>query len=645
MAILQLLQVNYLNNDYNHTIDFENIDAQTEYFDNLVSMSVDLPTTDDYVYIREHRNISIDANKSDLDGINYLRFKNKDKWWYAFIVSKDYINENMTNLTIEIDVMQTFMFDYNLKESFITREHQDRYKYEDYIDKNNEEVTHVVPQYNLEPEDLEMGTEYEKEYTNKLKQVGDPENLLWLQYITTEPMTKESAFDANDKSSWWFYTKTLNQFGVNSQIYVYLLPFINKPTGAVTGNFYTYDAQGNIIPITNFGGIIRKSPEVISKRILDYCPVKYSISSYNTTDYLITFEGGFTSTAANNTLSSPVFPVYPFNENFNFSEIFTPGSVTALSLVSVNTTSNNDIGRVYNPHIVGVDLDPNLSINNLKNSQYETKLKSYPYSYIQLTDYKSNPLVVKPELLKFYDGIDFGNVVKYIQSIGIQNKTKIYVEDYNINDKGKEFNTINNTIDELPILNSAYLDYMSRNKASATTGFAINTGLNFLTGSIRTVVGLSGKNPFAISNAISDIGGLANSISSHLHKMQDLKNTPDSVRESGNNAEFDIMDRNYQIVFSRFVLKLEFFKKLFNYFYRYGYACNNFKLPDIRSRYYFNYIQSPDMCIDSGIDNEYINKIKQIYRDGITIWHYRDENTFKGVENYDYENVEMTFIS
>ena len=127
MSILQILTVNYLNNSYENTIDFPDLNTQTAFFDDLVSQTIDLPTDDDYVYIREHKTVEVDANKEDLLGCNYLRYKNKDKWWYAFITSKDYINESLTSITFEIDVYQTFMFDVQLKESYISREHQDRW--------------------------------------------------------------------------------------------------------------------------------------------------------------------------------------------------------------------------------------------------------------------------------------------------------------------------------------------------------------------------------------------------------------------------------------------------------------------------------------------------------------------------------------
>lgn len=45
-----------------------------------------------------------------------------NKWFYAFIVNKEYISDNCTACTIQTDVFQTWMFDYTFKRSFVERE-------------------------------------------------------------------------------------------------------------------------------------------------------------------------------------------------------------------------------------------------------------------------------------------------------------------------------------------------------------------------------------------------------------------------------------------------------------------------------------------------------------------------------------------
>ena len=58
--------------------------------------------------------------------INYMMFKNtnfENKWFYAFVTKVEYINNNCVEVSFEIDVMQTYFFDYELQACFVEREH------------------------------------------------------------------------------------------------------------------------------------------------------------------------------------------------------------------------------------------------------------------------------------------------------------------------------------------------------------------------------------------------------------------------------------------------------------------------------------------------------------------------------------------
>jgi hypothetical protein len=46
-----------------------------------------------------------------------------DKWFYAFITKMEYVSDRATDIFIETDVYQTWLFECNLKDSFVIREH------------------------------------------------------------------------------------------------------------------------------------------------------------------------------------------------------------------------------------------------------------------------------------------------------------------------------------------------------------------------------------------------------------------------------------------------------------------------------------------------------------------------------------------
>lgn len=102
---------------------------------------------------------------------NYLCFQNGgfgNKWLYAFISDILYINENCTAITFEIDVMQTWLFDFEIKKSFIERMHVA----DDTISRNvvEEDLNFMqrYEYYKIEPSGLFGGTssDLSKDYSS-----------------------------------------------------------------------------------------------------------------------------------------------------------------------------------------------------------------------------------------------------------------------------------------------------------------------------------------------------------------------------------------------------------------------------------------------------------------------------------------------
>lgn len=119
---LRILTNVNLNNDYDHTIYFDGKVAQTEYF--LAKTKYNLTNQS---YQRKERGwIQVDINQNSLWDCTYLMYQNTayhNKWFYAFILSVDYVNDSVSKINFEIDVMQTWFFDYQLDKCFVEREH------------------------------------------------------------------------------------------------------------------------------------------------------------------------------------------------------------------------------------------------------------------------------------------------------------------------------------------------------------------------------------------------------------------------------------------------------------------------------------------------------------------------------------------
>lgn len=140
-STIHLLQNVPLTNAYVHTVDYANSTLQFTDF-----MNYRIASYDNYTYIRNGM-VKIEGQMATLYAVNYILFKNtsyENKWFYAFVTDVAYLNDNTVILTYEIDVMQTWLFDYTAMPSYIEREI----------------VAHDTLFSNLTEEELEVG-EYE----------------------------------------------------------------------------------------------------------------------------------------------------------------------------------------------------------------------------------------------------------------------------------------------------------------------------------------------------------------------------------------------------------------------------------------------------------------------------------------------------
>lgn len=109
-----------LTNAYRHTIHFASRQAQLAFFQGKVVHGFP-----NYTYLRKSWNIKVQATMENALTWDYLFFQNSSdgKWWFYFITNIEYINDNTVELSLEMDVMQTYMFDYELLPCFVEREH------------------------------------------------------------------------------------------------------------------------------------------------------------------------------------------------------------------------------------------------------------------------------------------------------------------------------------------------------------------------------------------------------------------------------------------------------------------------------------------------------------------------------------------
>lgn len=140
---IRLLKDVPLDSTYDHTIYFSNASAQSTYFMGLQKYNLT-----NYTYQRVNRGVARVGIKADnLYDCNYMMFQNTNygnKWFYAFITGVEYVNNECSEVYFEIDVMQTWFFDYTPDLCFVEREHSSTDVIGEHIEPENVDVGEAV---------------------------------------------------------------------------------------------------------------------------------------------------------------------------------------------------------------------------------------------------------------------------------------------------------------------------------------------------------------------------------------------------------------------------------------------------------------------------------------------------------------------
>ena len=126
-----------LDNRYQHTIFFASREAQQEYFAGKV-----VRTFPAYSHHRRNWELKVEATVAVAQGWNYLYIVNPGvKPDYYFINKVEYLSDTTVKLWLELDVIQTNLFEMNLLPCFVERQHT---------------TTDVIGEHTV-PEALELG--------------------------------------------------------------------------------------------------------------------------------------------------------------------------------------------------------------------------------------------------------------------------------------------------------------------------------------------------------------------------------------------------------------------------------------------------------------------------------------------------------
>lgn len=300
---------------------------------------------------------------------------------------------------------------------------------------------------------------------------------------------------------------------------------------------------------------------------------------------------------------------------------------------------------------------------------FEPKLYTFPFRYFMITDYMNTPLVVKPELCE-------NKTLKLrvkATNIATESKYNLYVNGYKGDYNGNLNGIVNNSPLMLPVLSSAYSQFLATSSASFNQGninamlendlslkqglatnslnYRQNTTNNYMQGlssGLGAIASLFSLNFGGVVNGAMGVAQSAinqhfNTLSNNLNNSQlkeqnklsnfevssmanakttDLINTPNSIKTTGNDTLFNLVNSNRKIDIIEFALDFRYKHRIYDYFVKYGYKVNKWEKINVNSRRYFNFIKT-NTCniVGDEIPHEYLEEIKDIFNRGVTIWH------------------------
>lgn len=237
---------------------------------------------------------------------------------------------------------------------------------------------------------------------------------------------------------------------------------------------------------------------------------------------------------------------------------------------------------------------------------YDPKCYCKPYSYLQLTEANNIVTVYDNLYLKAQGSLPPTNLL-YSVYPGVEGGDVAYLSLQN--GETDTITKINNNFPSYPYQSDKYATYIYENRSRIISNI-INSAVSVsFSSNLKEAAGRSGE---------LLTGGF-----STLAKLDDLKRAPTTASPSVDNVYYNILGLDY-LTLSFFTQKESQMKHLTDMFNRYGYTINDVIVPDLNSRPAWNYIKSPEFNFtsSSGIPQDAVKAIKDIFASGVTLWHY-----------------------
>lgn len=591
---------------YTHQYYFRNTDAQLTFFQNKA-----FKTLENGTYQRKNINtIQVPYQADEIRECKYLFWENPDysyKYYYAFVTSIDYINPGVSQINYQLDVYQTYLFDMNWKQSFIERQHTQRY------------LSNGQPVVNTLDENLDYGTEYD---------------VVARDTVFQEPDVAFCIIGTTDVDDAYQYGTLHSNLGYR------IVPVWLGDTAKTFYTVYDYGSGPQTVELATLKEVFDAFKtdttlvnSMISCVIIPYLCVK---------DLTIEDRGN--------------------DRVFILSEYF---KIRGNGMPSNKYTLNLRRATTEDPYIV---YERAMGGKYAHFTPYEeSKLLMYPYSFMEMTTNRGDSKIIKLEYISgtnvnigICGTVSFRNKMAYIVKNYLSEDYKInnalvdnsnesvpIIDDYSASYLQANSNAIAVAQSNAQMLQQTQLENAQRTYNTSMSNLntnvwsgALQSGVDivggFIPGSGGSVVGginrlidtgtnyITGERSTETSYANTSRSSNTDyqmSIASTLAKIRDAEQVPASTRSLGGDYMFDNAYSCNRLYLVYKTIKPEYRDKLTAYFKQYGYKVNSLEVPNFHTRASWNYIKMKEPNVYGNIPMDDLMRIRDIFLKGITLWH------------------------
>jgi hypothetical protein len=248
------------------------------------------------------------------------------------------------------------------------------------------------------------------------------------------------------------------------------------------------------------------------------------------------------------------------------------------------------------------------------------KMLCYPYTYARLTNnggadfvYRWEDFTSRTAQFKVDASITQGMSIKAFPQNYLNGGAGANEYEYGVT--AQKFPTCSWTTD-------FYLAWVNQQGANLAIQTGVQVGNAILAGTTGT--GIGGAKAGAAGVAGGLVGTGLNVLSTVANTMQQIREAslvPDQARGNVNSGDvnFSIGKSGYTLY--SMTIKAEYARQIDDFMTMFGYKTNRDKVPNITARANWNYVKTSRCYIQADIPQEDLQEIKNMFDNGITIWH------------------------